>query len=415
MKKIYLLALVLSIFNLKLVAQNKILFDNTKAETASNADWTIDFDISNLSFSNGPAALGGYESDPQRIPTPAQSGINASSSETYWTGAISAWGVDCVKSGYVVETLPYNGQITYGNNANAQDLSNYKLFVIVEPNIDFTAAERNAIISFVNNGGRLFIISDHSMSDRNGDNIDSPVILNKLMTLNTIQANPFGISFDNNNISVLTTNIASTTVDPLMNGIYGNVQKMQYSNGSTMTINTSQNPTVKAVIFNSGASNVGTTNVMCAYALFGSGGRVVAVGDSSVVDDGTGDSGDTLYNGYTGDASGNHQKLIRNATAWLMSTTLETDNFNAVFNDFSIAPNPIKNKQINLSYNLSELQNISVSVYDSLGRTVFYENQSNSNLGINSKVLDVSNLQNGIYICKLSSSNNSKTIKIIVD
>ena len=411
MKKIYILFIFTSI---TVCAQNKILFDATKAETAGNADWVIDSDLFNLTFSGGPASIGGNESNPQRIPTPAQSGISASTSESYWKGALSAWAVDCVKNGYTVETLPYNGQITFGNSSNVQDLSNYKLYIIDEPNIDFTPAERTAIISFVSNGGRLFIISDHNISDRNGDGIDSPVILNNLMSLNSIQANPFGITFDNNNISVLTSNVASTTSDPLLNGSYGNVTQMKYSNGSTITINTAQNASVKGIIFNTGASTTGTTNVMCAYATFGS-GKVVAIGDSSVPDDGSGDTGDSLYDGYIADASGNHQKLLMNATVWLMTTALANENFDIDSFNFNIAPNPIQNKQINLSFNLISSENVTISVIDSLGRNVKEVKKINSSSGTNYKTIDASDLESGIYFCKISTDTGSKILQVIVE
>ena len=411
MKKIYILFIFTSI---TVCAQNKILFDATKAETAGNADWVIDSDLFNLTFSGGPASIGGNESNPQRIPTPAQSGISASTSESYWKGALSAWAVDCVKNGYTVETLPYNGQITFGNSSNVQDLSNYKLYIIDEPNIDFTPAERTAIISFVSNGGRLFIISDHNISDRNGDGIDSPVILNNLMSLNSIQANPFGITFDNNNISVLTSNVASTTSDPLLNGSYGNVTQMKYSNGSTITINTAQNASVKGIVFNTGASTTGTTNVMCAYATFGS-GKVVAIGDSSVPDDGSGDTGDSLYDGYIADASGNHQKLLMNATVWLMTTALANENFDIDSFNFNIAPNPIQNKQINLSFNLISSENVTISVIDSLGRNVKEVKGINSSSGTNYKTIDASDLESGIYFCKISTDTRSKILQVIVE
>ena len=42
---------------------------------------------------------------------------------------------------------------------------------------------------------------------------------------------------------------------------------------------------------------------------------------SSPCDDGTGDSGDVLYNGWTADAGGNHERLIINATLWLASSS----------------------------------------------------------------------------------------------
>jgi hypothetical protein len=56
---------------------------------------------------------------------------------------------------------------------------------------------------------------------------------------------------------------------------------------------------------------------MCASSTFYN-GRVVAIGDSSIADDGTiGDPNDTsIYDGYTTDAGLNHQKLLRNAIVW---------------------------------------------------------------------------------------------------
>jgi len=90
----------------------KILFDARKAETAGNADWIIDADQFNLGWGSTGATLnGGSEANAQRIPTPAQSGITSSTSETYWKGGLSAWAVDCAKKGYIVESLPYNGLI----------------------------------------------------------------------------------------------------------------------------------------------------------------------------------------------------------------------------------------------------------------------------------------------------------------
>src|SRR6266567_2941557 len=105
----------------------QVLFDATKAETAGNADWVI----------NGTS---------QRILSPPVSGVTAGTSETYWTGALSAWGVALAKllnSGQIslpgngIETLPSGASITYSNGANAQDLSNYQVYVVCEPNIKF--------------------------------------------------------------------------------------------------------------------------------------------------------------------------------------------------------------------------------------------------------------------------------------
>ena len=121
------------------------LFDNTKAETAGNADWVIDED-------NGLA---------KRLPTPPQEVIRVSTAETYWTGALSSWGIALVKLKQHVETLQENGHITYSDSKNAQDLSHYDVFIVDEPNIRFTDDEKTALLNFVKNGGGLFMISDH--------------------------------------------------------------------------------------------------------------------------------------------------------------------------------------------------------------------------------------------------------------
>ena len=93
----------------------QILFDATKAETAGNADWVIDADVAN---------------NAQRLPTPAQSTITSSTPETYWTGALSSWGIALAQRGYQVETLPNTGRITYLDATNAQDLSKYAAYVV---------------------------------------------------------------------------------------------------------------------------------------------------------------------------------------------------------------------------------------------------------------------------------------------
>ena len=81
-----------------------------------------------------------------RYPTPLQSTVNSSTVETYWTGALSSWGISLVQLGHEVESLPTGVTITYGTT-NAQDLANYDVFIVDEPNSPFTLPEKNAIIS----------------------------------------------------------------------------------------------------------------------------------------------------------------------------------------------------------------------------------------------------------------------------
>lgn len=275
----------------------RFLFDATKAETAGNADWSIDED-------NG---------SPKKVPTPAQSNISSSTSESYWTGALSSWGIALVKSGNFVETLPSSGSITYGNSANLQDLSNYDVFVVDEPNTRFTASEKLAILNFVKNGGGLFMISDHTISDRNNDGWDSPAIWNDLMTNNTQQNNPFGFSIDLTNISQVSTNVlTNNSSNPILHGIKGNVTKLEFNNGATLTLQPAVNSNVQGLIWqNTYAQN--STHVMAASSTYGT-GRVFVVTDSSPMDDGTGVSGNSLYVSWP---LYSHTQLFMNASLWL--------------------------------------------------------------------------------------------------
>ena len=279
-----------------IIATNKkFLFDATKAETAGNADWVIDED----------------NSIPQRIPTPLQSNITSTTSESFWTGALSSWGIALVKLGNTVETLPSGKTITYGNTSNAQDLANYNVFVVDEPNIRFTTAEKTAILNFVKNGGGLFMISDHTVSDRNNDGWDSPAIWNDLMTTNNVQSNPFGFKIDLTNISETSTNV-TTISNPITNGTQGIVNSIKFSNGATATLTSGS--AAKGLLWKT-TSTKGLTNVLAAYSTYGT-GRVTLVCDSSPADDGTGASGNTLYPGWT-EVSGNHSRLHLNASLWL--------------------------------------------------------------------------------------------------
>ena len=274
----------------------RFLFDATKAETAGNADWVIDED----------------GSTPQKVPTPAQTGITSTTSETYWTGALSSWGIALVKKGNFVETLPSGTAITYGTSG-AQDLSKYDVFVIDEPNIRFTATEKVAILNFVKNGGGLFMISDHTISDRNNDGWDSPDIWNDLMTNNTVQNNPFGFSIDLTNISQISTNVLTgNSTNPILHGSQGNVTKMEFNNGATLTLQPAVNSTIQGLIWQNSIAQ-STTKVMAASSTFGT-GRVFAVTDSSPMDDGTGAAGNTLFVSWP---LYSHTQLFMNASLWL--------------------------------------------------------------------------------------------------
>ncbi len=278
----------------------RVLFDDSKAEQAGNADWVVS----------------------SSMPDPTAE--NASpSSETDWTGALSAWGVALQKTGrYNLSTLPPSGSITYGDSSNPQDLSNYDEFVLPEPNTAFSAVEKTAIMTFVQNGGGLFMISDHNGSDRNNDGIDSVGVLNDLMTTNSVDSSdPFGISVDVSDIGSENPDGigASAAGDPIIAGPFGAVTGTIIRDGTTATLKPADDSDVRGEIYRSSSSTSGTTGVAFATSQFGS-GRVAFWGDSSPMDDGTGASGNSLYNGWD-DPAGSDAALALNATEWLAGAT----------------------------------------------------------------------------------------------
>ncbi|HEU5268540.1 MAG TPA: putative Ig domain-containing protein [Jatrophihabitans sp.] len=273
----------------------KVLFDNTLAETAGNADWIIS--------TSQPDPL-------SQNPNPT--------SETSWTGAISAWGVALQKTGrYSLKTLPSGNTITYGTTG-ALDLKNFNAFVLPEPNVLLTTAEKTAIMTFVKNGGGLFMISDHNGSDRNNDGADSVKVLNDLMTNNSVDStDPFGFSIDVLDISNENPNVigASAANDPIIKGPFGTATGTIIRDGTTVTLHPADNSGVRGEIYRTGYSSSGTTGAAVATSTFGS-GRVMFIGDSSTIDDGTGQSGNTLYNGWN-DPAGTDATVMLNGTEWL--------------------------------------------------------------------------------------------------
>ena len=278
--------------------QHRVLFDNTKAETAGNADWVIS----------------------TSQPDPLAQNANPTS-ETSWTGALSAWGVALQKSGnYSLKTLPSGNTISYGNTSNALDLSNFDTFVLDEPNTRLSTAEKTAVLTFVQNGGGLFLISDHNGSDRNNDGWDSPAIINDLLTSNGVDnTDPFGFSVDIKDISTDNPRAVTDASNPVLHGPFGTVTGSILRDGTTFTLKPADNPAVKGLLYLSTGASGGNTNAFFVTSTFGQ-GRVAIWGDSSPVDDGTGSSGNTLYNGWD-DPAGTDAALALNATAWLATGT----------------------------------------------------------------------------------------------
>jgi len=287
-----------------LAQQKSILFDAGHAQTVGNADWTLDED------SCGTA---------QRYPTPDQAGITSSTAETYWSGAFSAMGVDLVKKGFHVESLPAGARISYNDSTNAQDLKNYNVFVIPEPNIRFTSTEITAIRNFVQNGGGLFMIADHAGADRNSDGWDAAGIFNDLMGSPSV----FGITYNDNSADKTygwfdnapddnyTSDTSSKIIWAGQFGAPSSGRGLGLFGSTTMTLSGA----AKGHVWKTGVSNTSTSGVTFATSTYGT-GRVAAVGDSSTGEDKTNGCSHTTYLGYN-DPSYDNGLIYANAVYWL--------------------------------------------------------------------------------------------------
>ena len=267
----------------------RVLFDASHGEMAGNADWIVSTSMPDPLAENP---------DPRR--------------ETDWTGALSAWGVTLQQTGrYRLATLPRGGRIAYGTS-DSLDLANFDVFVVPEPNVRFSSAEKTAILAFVRAGGGLFMIADHDGSDRNRDGIDSPRIWNDL-----IGDNPLGFRFDLKDIARDDPrNIpADAASGPVIRGPFGVVKGSIIRGGTTATLDPRANPSARGLLYRSGAAAGGTTGAFFLTSTFGR-GRVAAWGDSSPVDDGTGAPNEQLFDGWD-DAGGSNGILALNATEWL--------------------------------------------------------------------------------------------------
>jgi hypothetical protein len=317
------------------VSAETILFDASRHEMAGNADWVIDADLFNLNLPAYPCSGSSNESRPQRTPTPPQSGITGSTPESYWTGAISAWAIDLVKAGHTVETLPDGAAITFGDGSNPQDLSHYRLFIVVEPQIPFTAAEKSAILAFVASGGGLFMVADHETSDRDCDGWDAPAIWNDLSGATSAGATGlFGIWFRVDGVEnqgsedwfddAVDANTATDPSDPIIHGPFGSGAGGLGLFGSTsMELRPADNSGVRAHVWRTGQPHDGS-RVTFATSLYGA-GRVAAIGDSSPADDNTGDPSDSLHPGWNLATGGvNNREIHLNACAWLLNPPPDT-------------------------------------------------------------------------------------------
>lgn len=332
-------------------APKRALFDNTHAETAGNADWIIDTD--------------------QPLPLPDQASVGPATPRTWWLGAISSWGIDLVKRGYQVATLAAPHTITYGDTTKPYDLAKFDVFIVPEPNTLFSAAEAAAIFAYVQSGGGLIAVGDHGNSDRNGDGWDSPEIWNALDP-----SQLWGVHWQvqgetNTNIVQDSGNEDTTPADSIVHGPVGVADSLSFHNGATMVLNPAANPRVRGVFWMNGLAH-GNTGVMAARSEYGN-GRIFFLGDSSPIDDGSAQPGNSsIYDGWA-EAGGRDSLLVLNATIWATRrdrATLDVPAPVATGVDFARPePNPSAGG-VALRFSLAAPARVRLELLDCAGRRV---------------------------------------------
>ncbi len=78
---------------------------------------------------------------------------------------------------------------------------------------------------------------------------------------------------------------------------------------------------------------------------------------------------------------------------------------------FSFYPNPVSD-EIHITYESDKTEDLRLVVFDIQGK-VLYQEMINSQIGTNTVKFNVSQLKNGLYLCRLSGSNIFETIKFI--
>ncbi len=259
MKKISVLFLAMFLLGICTGAQAAfVLYDDTHGQTAGNADW---------------------------IPSGAYSDM-----------------VDMlIDNGFQVKCL---SKVSDSGVLTSEILADFQAIIIAEPNNPFSDKEKKAIVEFVKNGGGAFLIGDHGNADRNGNGWDAVKALNNFCP-------EFGFEFNGDFLYESPLQGPANKQHPAMFGVRGvgawagSTFKILEKDGAKATgLIDSRWKKAPYVV----ASEVGT-------------GRVVAIGDSSPFDDGTGSGGKNKLHDSYDSFMYSHPQLAFNAVSWVCGNT----------------------------------------------------------------------------------------------
>ncbi len=93
---------------------------------------------------------------------------------------------------------------------------------------------------------------------------------------------------------------------------------------------------------------------------------------------------------------------------------VNTDNPFLVDNQLRVAPNPASN-QVFIDFNLIDATQLSIDLFDMMGKKVMNIDRANYGAGVHAKLVDVSNLTAGTYVVRLQTAEGIATTKLMVE
>lgn len=254
MKKVLCFVLAFLLLSISSSFASNILYDDTHGQTAGNADW---------------------------IPSGAYSDM-----------------IDMLtQNGNVIDSL---SNVSGTKTFTPEVLSKYDALIIAEPNNPYKKEEINNIINFIKMGGGAFVIGDHGHADRNHNGWDA------VRALNTFCPS-FGFKFKGDFLYEAPLAGKINSSHPVMFG----VKAVGVWAGSTFDILNSADASATGLIY----SRWKKAPYIVA-ATYGK-GRVVAIGDSSPFDDGTGSGGKNKLHDSYDSFMYSHPQLAYNAVSWV--------------------------------------------------------------------------------------------------
>jgi hypothetical protein len=284
----------------------RVLFDGAHRQRAGSADLIVDM------------------MEPH--PWPSQP-----SDERDWSGSVSAFGFDLLMSGqFVVETLPAaTGVISMNDANNPQDLTHFGVLVLLEPSAPLADSELDAMIAFVEAGGGILMVTDHEGADRDGNGWDSVRAFNAFFDRANAAGKSFGLRVENisfetaGQIDMLNRNLVQTIepgeeMHPVLTGPFGDVTMLSSFRGGIFTVDTSSNASAKTLMHILPLGTMGYERTPYVVVSELGSGRIVAVGDSAIITDGSQSHGPYRADGDNWHTIMRHQRaLFMNAVRWL--------------------------------------------------------------------------------------------------